>query len=262
MEFTIIKQRDGGVGDLLETIAHGLAPDYCGRWEVVEFADYGVPQRRQRLITIFARVAPIKKLAETGQSLLPLKTHSFPPTMFTKPWVSIDEALRGVPPLDAKSHSTATHRELRFHRVPVLDKKKYFWVANTPFGRGAFDNQCANPACGFQGNPTHGAQHDHNGINRSNKDTPVRCIRCCELLPRPWVIENGMYRLMSGFTSAYKRMRGTCPQAHLPGTSPTRAQIKNFTREKIVSCPSTRHLFCIPSQITISIGSEKTGSLS
>lgn len=215
MEYTLIERADGSIGDLLETIATSLAPGYSGRWEVVEFADYGVPQRRQRLITVFSRVAPLKSQADTGSSLLPVRTHSASRTMLTKPWVSVDDALCNVPKLDAASENGAVDANIPFHRVPLLDDEKYFWVRNTPTGRSAFDNQCVNSSCGFKNNPTHGSQHDESGINRSNKDTPVRCVRCGELLPRPWVVEAGEHRLMSGFTSAYKRMRGDLPASAL-----------------------------------------------
>jgi DNA (cytosine-5)-methyltransferase 1 len=215
MEYTLVEKPDGSVGDLLEAIAGLLAPRFSGRWEVVEFADYGVPQRRQRLITVFSRVAPLKSQADAGRSMLPARTHSASRTMFTKPWVTVDEALRGIPRLDASSEDEATDVNIPFHRVPLLDEEKYFWVRNTPEGRSAFDNQCVNLTCGFKENPTHGSQHDDSGINRSNRDTPVRCELCGELLPRPWVVEGGEHRLMSGFTSAYKRMRGDLPASAL-----------------------------------------------
>ena len=215
MEFTLVEQPDGSLADLLETIAAMLAPRYSGCWEVVEFADYGVPQRRQRLITVFSRVAPLVGYAKAGRSVLPTRTHSACGTLFTKPWVSVDEALKGTPSLDAATKDAAMDKNIPFHRVPLLDEEKYFWVRNTPPGRGAFDNQCVNPACANQGNVTHGAQHDDNGINRANRDTPIRCARCGKLLPRPWVVEDGVHRLMSGFTSAYKRMRGDLPASAL-----------------------------------------------
>jgi DNA (cytosine-5)-methyltransferase 1 len=96
-----------------------------------------------------------------------------------------------------------------------LSDEKHFWVRHTPPGKGAFDNQCVNSGCLFSGNPVHGSQHDESGINRANKTTPVRCVKCGELLPRPWVVEGGEHRLMSGFTSAYKRMRGDLPSSAL-----------------------------------------------
>lgn len=215
MEFTLIERPDGSVGDLLETISELLSPVYSGRWETVEFADYGVPQRRQRLITVFSRVPSLRNHAAAGRSLLPPRTHSKSGGLFSKPWVSVDEALKGIPSLDASRKDLATSKTIPFHRVPLLDEEKYFWVKHTPPGKGAFDNQCVNPECVETSNLTHGSQHDASGINRANKDTPIRCRSCGKLLPRPWVTEGQEKRLMSGFTSAYKRMRGDLPASAL-----------------------------------------------
>lgn len=215
MEFTIVENEHGEPEDLLDRIARILSPLYVGRREVVEFADYGVPQRRQRLITVFAKTGKLASDCATRQSVLPERTHASTPSMFTKPWVTVDQALRGVPPLDAGAKQTSHHSSLEFHRVPLLDADKCFWVSNTPPGKGAFDNQCVNSQCGYQENPTHGAAHDKQGINRSSKTTPIHCVKCGKLLPRPWVVEGGQHRLMSGFTSAYKRMRGDLPASAL-----------------------------------------------
>jgi DNA (cytosine-5)-methyltransferase 1 len=215
MEYALIEDEQGQPVDLLEVISGLLAPEYRGAWEVVEFADYGVPQRRQRLITVFSRVEPFRSELVEGKGFLPVKTHSKEPTMFTRRWVSVAEALAGVPAIDAASEVRAAHPRIPFHRVPLLDEEKYFWVSNTPPGRGAFDNQCVNSSCLYQGNPTHGSKHDSEGVNRSNKDTPCRCVKCGELLPRPWVRNGAEYRLMSGFTSAYKRMVGSLPASAL-----------------------------------------------
>lgn len=207
-------EHEGQMRDLLELISEVLGSDYQGRWEVVEFADFGVPQRRQRLISVFAKK---KSLPESGPTwkVLPDATHSKSPTMFTLPWVTVDEALEGVPSLDAGRPSEASHKKIPFHRVPTLDDAKYFWVSNTPPGKGAFDNQCVNPICKFDKNPTHGSTHNSKGINQANRDTPLYCLECGEILPRPWVKDGDDYRLMSGFTSAYKRMRGDLPSSAL-----------------------------------------------
>ena len=50
-----------------------------------------------------------------------------------------------------------------------------------------------------------------NNLFKPNENTPIYCTECGSLLPRPWVIENGEYRLMKGFTSAYKRMKWDAP---------------------------------------------------
>lgn len=215
MEFTLVELPDHTVSDILCAVRKRLAPVYSGRYQTVEFADYGVPQRRRRLITVFSCADPLKRFLETSRDIMPEATHSESPTPYTRAWVSVQDALKFVPPLDAGSRESACCRNLPYHRVPVLSEEKYFWVRNTPPGKGAFDNQCVNPRCRYDRNPVHGASHDVNGVNRANKDTPIRCMRCGQLLPRPWVIENGEHRLMSGFTSAYKRMRGDLPASAL-----------------------------------------------
>ncbi|MBK8696273.1 MAG: DNA cytosine methyltransferase [Deltaproteobacteria bacterium] len=214
MENTLITARDGSIRGMLDVVRDELGPDYAGRWEVVEFADYGVPQRRQRLITVFGRSQSVRDAVCRGHSLLPARTHAQSPSLFQRPWITVDEALQGVRPLDARDPTTA-RSSIPFHVVPVLDERKYFWVSNTPPGKGAFDNQCVNPACRFQANPTHGSQHNSLGINRSRTDTPIHCVRCGALLPRPSVEQHGQPRLMAGFTSAYKRMRGDMPASAL-----------------------------------------------
>jgi len=213
MQNSLVEYR-GAVRELLGLMSELLGSEYEGRWEVVEFADYGVPQRRQRLITVFRRVTTTTKVSGSWR-VLPKATHSQKPTIFTKPWITVDEALKGIPALDAQNSSKATNKKIPFHRVPTLDVAKYFWVSSTPPGMGAFDNQCANQACGYDKNPTHGSKHNSQGINQANRDTPIKCLKCGQLLPRPWVEDGSGFRLMSGFTSAYKRMRGDLPSSAL-----------------------------------------------
>ncbi len=211
MAGTIIADRNGSFATMTEILSSCLK-GYTGKWEVVEFADYGIPQRRQRLITVFSRDTNIVDNLIKKRSIMPETTHSQSPSLLQKKWVSVLDVISDLPPLDAKNKQTATS-SLPFHRVPLLDEEKYLWVSRTPAGKGAFDNQCIT--CGCIENPTHSASKNGEGINRAHKCTPIRCKRCGELLPRPWVKEDGEYRLMSGFTSAYKRMRGDLPASAL-----------------------------------------------
>src|SRR5260221_8674742 len=52
MRNTMVADDDGNLRSILELIETALLPDYKGRSYDVEFADYGIPQRRQRLITV------------------------------------------------------------------------------------------------------------------------------------------------------------------------------------------------------------------
>lgn len=212
MADTVIVDDKGVAHRIVDYIQGSLGAEYAGKADVVEFADYGVPQCRQRLITIFSRSLPVKEWLRTKGSLLPPATHSQHGRRGLKPWVSVRDAIEDVPALDAGSSARATSI-IPFHRVPLLDKMKYWWVDNTPPERGAFDNQCVK--CGFSENATHSAKRDASGINRTSCETPIYCVQCGELLPRPSV-KNGEKRvLMKGYTSAYKRMSFDKPASAL-----------------------------------------------
>lgn len=215
MDGTLIANESGELEELLAYLARQL-PDYLGAWHVVEFADFGVPQRRQRLLTVFVRLDILKAANPPSESRLaswifPEATHSRQPTLTTEAWVSVEDAIGHLPPLDAGCSRTATS-DIPYHFVSLLDEKKYWWVSRTRPGTSAFDNQCANPECGFDGNPTHSAKRNSQGINQAATSTPSHCLKCGQLLPRPVVeSEDGTPRIMRGFTSAYKRMRGDLP---------------------------------------------------
>lgn len=210
MRRTLIEDDDGRLVSILDLIRERLGPEYAGRAYDVEFANYGIPQRRQRLITVFSRIPQHRALLNAGAELIPPETHSKSLAEGKEKWVSVSEALQGFPPLDAASKERATHKSVKYHRVPLLDELKYEWVANTPPGRSAFDNQCNK--CGFQGNERHSTGRNKEGINRASRETPLHCARCGEMLPRPSTMErDGTRRIMSGYTSAYKRMAADLP---------------------------------------------------
>lgn len=212
MRNTVIEDHEGQMVLILEAIRGHLEPEYQGFAYDIEFADYGVPQRRQRLITVYTRDTNAIELVRLGAELIPPKSHSANGENGALPWVTVSEAIRDFAVLDARAAELASDPGVPFHRVPLLDERKYEWVRRTPPGRSAFDNQCAAPDCGWTGNETHGTSRDHEGVNRANKGTPLHCARCGGMLPRPHTIEkSGEVRIMSGFTSAYKRMRGDLP---------------------------------------------------
>ena len=197
---------------ILDYIERRLGPEYAGGAEVVEFADYGVPQCRQRLITVYSRNPRVKDYWATAGTLMPVRTHTAGGIDGTARWVTVRDAIGAMPPLDAGAKASAAS-DVPFHKVPLLDAMKYWWVKNTPPERSAFDNQCT--ACGFAQNPTHTARRDDAGINRASRTTPLFCLRCSALLPRPSVEREGRRELMRGYTSAYKRMSYDKPASAL-----------------------------------------------
>ena len=212
MRNTVIENDSGKLVRILDVIAEELGQEYFGAAYDVEFADYGIPQRRKRLITVYSRDEAAIRQFHAGIPMIPRATHSKDGRDGKKKWVSVWEAIKHFPPLDAGSRKSAEVRSLEFHRVPLLDEKKYEWVRHTPPSQSAFNNQCVNPGCGYSKNRTHGATRNGHGINQSNKDTPLYCEACGALLPRPYTQEpDGSLRIMSGYTSAYKRMAAELP---------------------------------------------------
>ena len=181
MQETPIIDENNNLVNIIDYIKEELGSSYAGCPEVVDAADYGVPQHRKRLITIMTRTAAGKRAYSQHHSLLPQPTNSKEPGL------------------------------------PVLDNIKLTWIRNTPEGQTALNNQCINPECMYQENPSHGSKKDKNGVNRAKEDTPLYCVKCGSLLPRPYVIDknSGEKRLMKAFTSAYKRMNWDEPASTL-----------------------------------------------
>lgn len=217
MTNTLIYDENGELVNIIVYIKQKLGSLYCGEPTVIDVADYGVPQHRKRLITVLSRNENAKKVFSSKNRLIPDFTHSAEDTLFTQHWITLREAIGELPALRAEKGKNVALGFGGLHKVPLLDEKKLFWIDNTKEGDTAFNNQCVNPDCGYQGNQTHGASHGTDGINKSYTDTPLYCEKCGALLPRPWVEDKktGEKRLMKGFVSAYKRMRWDEPASTL-----------------------------------------------
>lgn len=212
MASTLVEDESGELIGIIDAVERALGPEYAGGSQVVEFADYGVPQCRQRLITVFSRTDRCRSWFSHFGTLLPPPTHSQNGRQGTLPWVTVRDVISDVPALDASTPERATS-SIPLHRVPILDEMKYWWVQHTPESQTAFDNQCVE--CGYDKNPIHSSGKTKAGINRASKTTPIHCSECDALLPRPSVLRNGKRALMRGYKSAYKRMSWDRPASAL-----------------------------------------------
>lgn len=204
---TMIYDENDELINIIEYIHRELGENYVGEPQVIDCADYGVPQHRVRLLTVLTRTKTGKAHFHANNSLLPETTHSSAGNLITEPWITLRQVIEKLPALRAEKGKNID-KSNPLHKVPLLDEKKLWWLDNTPEGNTAFNNQCVNPNCKFNGNTLHGAKHNSEGINKFNEDTPLYCERCGALLPRPYVEDkqSGEKRLMKGFVSAYKRM--------------------------------------------------------
>lgn len=203
MQHTIIRTENDEYVNIIEYVKKEL-PEYVGKAEVVNCADYGIPQKRERLITIFSRNKSAKEFFARYNSFLPPCTHSETGNNGLKKWVTLRDAIECLPPL-AATEGQNEDETLPWHIVPIMKKEKYWWIKNTPYNETAYNNQCVN--CGYDGNPRHGMCMI-NGRHQSRKNTPIYCEKCGSLLPRPTMIDkkSGERRIIKGFDSAYRRM--------------------------------------------------------
>lgn len=219
MTNTLILDEEDNLVNIIDYIYKKLGSDYVGKPTVIDVADYGVPQHRKRLITIFSRNAKAIKYFKENGTFIPNPTNgrNTDVSLFSLPrWITLRDAIGNLPPLRAEAGRNIDESN-PLHKVPLLDETKLFWVSHTPEGATALNNQCCNPDCMYQGNTCHGTSHDEEGVNKSHTDTPVYCERCGALLPRPSTLdkETGRYRIMKAFTSAYKRMSWDEPASTL-----------------------------------------------
>lgn len=212
---TVIEDGDNVI-NVIDYITRELGADYHGKPMVVDVANYGIPQHRNRLITILTRNKNGIKLIREGNNLMPLPTHSSEESLLTKKWLTLRDVISHLPKISSKIGDNVDINN-PLHKVPILDETKLSWVHNTPEGQSAMNNQCINPNCMYQGNVLHGAKHNNDGVNRAKIDTPLYCEKCGSLLPRPYTVdkETGQKRIMKAFVSAYKRMAWDAPASTL-----------------------------------------------
>ena len=216
MKDTVIVGPSGKPVNLLDFVRQQMGSDYVGGSEVVSCSDYGVPQVRKRLITIFTRDAGGADYFRRNQSF-------FPPSGKTKP-VTLRQAIGYLPALDPCTGPLACTEFHPLHYVQRMSVEKHWWIKNTPEGETAFNNQCVAPHCGYAGNAAH---VDRTATDRaaSPESSALFCGECGSLLPRPSIVDplTGQRRLIKGFHSAYRRMRWDEPARTLTRNFPFEA---------------------------------------
>lgn len=198
METTVIRTHGTRLENIVDFVTRQLGKEYTGRAEVIACEDYGVPQRRKRLIALFTRDPAAKAYFEANGG-------TFFTASMKEPKCTLRDAIEHLPSLDARPGRNAAPDFNPYHYVPVMSDLKYLWVRHTRQGDTAFNNQCINPACRHKGTPGH-RDVRIGGKWVSSKSIPIHCAQCGQLLPRPHVVEKGRPRLLRGFHSAYRRM--------------------------------------------------------
>lgn len=154
---------------------------YVGKFELVQMADYGLPQTRSRSVGIF------RKKENTSFS----KDYSFiPPKVIDNPKdrLTLRDVISNCETLDALTDETRVSSKNPLHRVPKWREELYRWLEHTPEGASAFENNtCIS-------------------CNNLNQKHDIYCTDCGDLLPKPTKLKGDKREIIKGFVSAYKRM--------------------------------------------------------
>lgn len=191
-----------GERELILDMIYRQLPEYVLRSAVLDVADYGVPQRRKRLITIAVSNQYTAEL-RIKDYFMPAESSPFHPeathaaadsdTGGKMPWVTLETALGHLPELDAIDK--LQDDDDPYHIVPRWSEAQHFCMSHTPEGKTAFDNiKCA--LCEAE----------------ANDMKAIRCQSCSGLLPRPRMRgKDGEWRLIKAFKTAYRRMQSRQP---------------------------------------------------
>ena len=190
----------GEVGTVASLLAKKLDAYVCYA-VTLQFADFGVPQRRQRTLLTFIRKDQrcIAVLRKAKTIPYPRKTHDRSARLGRLPWVSAQDFL-GPPrfhPLTSYSPGRARDLDDPLHYVPVYGSRRFELIKDIPpfSGRSAYKNDVC-PSCGF-----------HN-----LREDIATCVSCdSPLTNRPIVMEPSGPRLIIGHETSYKRMPVNLP---------------------------------------------------
>lgn len=194
MRHTVILNEAGELERILDVLRRRL-PEYDFQERVLDAADFGVPQHRERLIT----VGRLGGAAPQDRCYHPPPTHGGD----GPPRVSLRAATEHLPALDAVERPVDDGDPL--HRVPTWSAQQHFWMRATPEGATAFDNLTC-PSCAVA----------------TDDRAAVQCARCEAWLPRPCKLVRGppeSYRLVRAFRTSYRRMVGDRPSRTLTTNS-------------------------------------------
>jgi len=253
MENTYIENEEKELETILDFIYRKLSPEgYTIHSRKIDFLNYGVPHRRERLITIGCRIKSITEVhkSPTIDNVFSNGKSPFHPNPTHGPsgvdYINLGDVIRKLPELKAIEGENIS-KVIKFHSVPIWNENHYFWLRNTKAGRSAFENkQCVNPKCKRD-------TDEYTIADEVNFDhwALIDCPFCGEMLPRPQTAFLGwscvkcnhknrstrtvclcgkkrtnekiesQRRLIRGFATSYRKLRMDAPASTLTMNSGT-----------------------------------------
>ncbi|MCY3801692.1 MAG: DNA cytosine methyltransferase [Chloroflexi bacterium] len=196
---TLEVEYDGTRGQIVDLLRDGLS-DYQVFADVVNVADYGIPQIRRRAFVVAVHKEEQWLESATLQNVnpWPSPTHSELSNNGVPRWVSIQEWFKSMQyeHLNAKSKDTARGKH-PLHYVPAYASDRYLQVSEIPAhsGQSAYENDTC-PSC------------RHSPVELGT----VSCPKCSGVMRnRPYVERDGQPSLIKGFKSSYRRMSPNRP---------------------------------------------------
>lgn len=125
---------------LMDELDHGRLKRWkYFTWAVLNAADYGVPQRRNRTIVIASRVGPVE---------LPAPTHGKTPAPGRKKWSTVRSAISRVPDWPETTDLPSSTVEMFGERVPGIFKGNDIHLGRNPTELSKLRYDCIPPGGG------------------------------------------------------------------------------------------------------------------
>ncbi|WP_373207856.1 phage major capsid protein [Clostridium paraputrificum] len=98
---TLIYDENDELVNIIDYVRRELGDEYIGGPQVIDCADFGVPEHRIRLLTVFSKTEKAHKHYSAYSTFLPERTHSQEGDLFTEPWITLKDAIGDQKPLRA-----------------------------------------------------------------------------------------------------------------------------------------------------------------
>ena len=176
MKNTVVTWKNNKPKRLIDLITPAIGKGYIVHSFVVDFANYGVPHFRKRLITIGKRT-------QQGPSMM--NEHKSPPSWFDSGGIEEHITVR-----QAIGNRYNTSQKDVLHQMPKMNPNHVEWARHIPKGSGETAHMNACIAC------TH-----------VDAFKIVMCTKCGQPLPRPQTLNpDGTRRAIRGYKTSYRRI--------------------------------------------------------
>lgn len=249
MQNTVITNENKEPENILDLISRRLSKYYCIKSAYLEFAEFGVPQYRERVVTIGCSIDRIKDLDDSPSEVFSENKSFLHPTYTRKKLITLRQTIHDlmIHELNGKDKLISSTNPL--HRVPSLNDEHYRLISKTPEGETAFHNYTCNHCEHF---------HETENLTKEEIRLLVNCEKCNGFLDIPRIEDRGwlcnrcsninkrwtrkcnvekceqprngvklknIWRTINGFNTSYRRMNWDAPANTITTTS------HNFTSD-------------------------------